>query len=162
MKTKFVKTILLAIIALVAVSGVQSQDKDKMTKKIYEAYSVMNMQNVDKIRDFITEDFIEHSPFPDQGPGAQGLIDAFKIMLKAYPDMKMEVKDIIVSDDLSKASVLFRMTGTNSGEMMGMPPTNKAIDILGIDWLVFKGDKASEHWGYVDTDTMMKQLGLSK
>jgi steroid delta-isomerase-like uncharacterized protein len=166
-QTKFtnktgIKVFLIAVLAMVLIPNLYSQDRDKLIKKIYSAYSDISSHNTDNFRDYVTEDFTEHSPNPGQGPGAQGLIDAFKLMFKAYPDLKFEIKDIVVSDDLSKASVLFRLTGTNTGDMMGMPATNKAVDVMGIDWLVFKGDKATEHWGYADTETMMKQLGLMK
>ncbi len=45
--------------------------------------------------------------------------------------------------------------------MMGMKPTGKSVNIQGIDYLYFNKDgKASEHWGYVDVDAMMQQLGI--
>jgi hypothetical protein len=46
---------------------------------------------------------------------------------------------------------------------MGMPATNKKIDIMGIDYVSFNSDgKVSEHWGYSDDMMMMQQLGLMK
>ncbi len=75
--------------------------------------------------------------------------------------MKFTVNDIIVNSSNDKAAVLFTFTGTNKGEMMGMKPTGKAINVQGIDYLYFnKEGKATEHWGYMDTDAMMQQLGV--
>jgi predicted ester cyclase len=49
--------------------------------------------------------------------------------------------------------------GTNTGEMMGMPPTGKTIDVLTIGMLRFKDGQAIERWGVHDTMVMMQQLG---
>jgi predicted ester cyclase len=95
---------------------------------------------------------------PGQKAGIDGLIDAFKMMRAGYPDIKFTVKDIIIEGN--KAAVLFNFSGTNTGEMMGMKPTGKPVNIDGIDYLVFKDGKAIEHWGYVDVEKMMQQLGL--
>ena len=155
----------LAVVLLVifmSAPGLLSQDKEGVAKKVLAAYETFNTHKIESIREFATEDFVDHTPFPGQQPGVQGLMDAFTLYFKAYPDIKYGIKDIIVNDELTKAVVLFRMTGTNTGDFMGMPATNKKIDIMGIDWLVIRGDKASEHWGYYDSETMMKQLGLMK
>ena len=104
---------------------------------------------------------VDHSPFPGQKPGLAGLKEAFEVFRKAYPDMKFVMNDIIVNSTNDKASVLFTFTGTNKGEMMGMKPTGKSVSIQGIDYMYFnKEGKAIEHWGYVDSDAMMQQLGM--
>lgn len=43
---------------------------------------------------------------------------------------------------------------------MGMPPTGKSIDVKLIDIMRFNdAGKICEHWGLVDTLSMMQQLG---
>ncbi|MBN8583934.1 MAG: ester cyclase [Ignavibacteria bacterium] len=153
-----IKKCFAVILCFAAAVSINAQDK--LTLKIYDAYSVINMQQYDKFGEYITEDFIEHSPFPGQQPGLNGLKDAFRMFFKAFPDLRIEVKDVIVSGDMKKAAVMIRLTGTNKGEWMGMPPSGKTIDITGLDWLLFKDEKASEHWGYWDSEAMMTQLGM--
>ncbi len=159
----FLKIFITSFVLVFIHSGSFAQNApEKITTKIKEAYEVFNNRQYDKFGDYIADDFVDHAPFPGQKPGLDGFTDAFKMFFKAYPDLKFITKDIIVSNDGTKASVLLEITGTNSGDFMGMPATNKKIDIMGIDWLVFKGEKASEHWGYADDETMMQQLGLTK
>ena len=43
---------------------------------------------------------------------------------------------------------------------MGMPATNKKIDVEGVDIIRFKNGKAVEHWGVYDNMKMMQQLGM--
>jgi steroid delta-isomerase-like uncharacterized protein len=159
----FIKLLWVSLTLCVMISVSYSQnDPAAVSTKIRGAYDAFNNKQYDKFSDYMTDDFNDHSPFPGQKPGLAGVTDAFKMFFKAYPDAKFTVKDIIVNNDGTKASVLYEFTGTNSGDFMGMPATNKKVDIVGLDWLVFRGDKASEHWGYDDTQTMMQQLGLMK
>lgn len=55
-----------------------------------------------------------------------------------------------------------KVTGTNTGSFMGMPATDKTIDIQAID-IVHIGEDglAQEHWGIMDMMSMMQQLGLA-
>jgi steroid delta-isomerase-like uncharacterized protein len=156
----YLKIFLLFLILFFAGSTLQAQDDAKMVDKIKKAYEVFNSADYAAFGDFIADDFIDHSPFPGQKPGLEGIIGAFKMMKNAYPDMKITVNDVIVNSSNDKAAVLMTFTGTNKGEMMGMKPTGKSVNFQGIDLLYFKNDKATEHWGYIDTDTMMKQLGM--
>jgi steroid delta-isomerase-like uncharacterized protein len=159
----FLKLFLVSLTLCVMCSVSYSQsDPVKLSGKIRDAYEVFNNRQYDKFGDYILDDFNDHSALPGQKPGLDGLKDAFKIFFTGYPDLKFTIKDVMVNSDGTKASVLYEMTGTNSGDFMGRPATNKKIDVMGIDYLVFKGDKASEHWGYDDTAAMMQQLGLMK
>ena len=77
----------------------------------------------------------------------------------AFPDLRMEVEDVIASGD--KVVVRARATGTHKGEFMGMPATNKSIDAQLIDIMGMGADGlCHEHWGVVDQLAMMQQLGV--
>jgi len=70
----------------------------------------------------------------------------------------LEKEKCLISGDTLFAYYTF--TGTNSGMMMGMPPTNKSVSVNGVDIVVFKDGKAVEHWEVSDNLGMMKQLGM--
>lgn len=143
-----------------ASAGFSQDDPEQMRVYIKKAYDVFSKGEYDKMEQFIDKSFVEHSPMPGQKQGLDGLIDVFKTMRTAYPDMKFAVNDIIVEKD--KAAVLFTFTGTNTGEFMGMAPTGKSVNVQGIDYLLFKDGKCIEHWGYIDESKMMQQLGMTK
>ncbi len=52
-------------------------------------------------------------------------------------------------------------SGTQEGELFGMPATSKRFAITVIDIVRFEGDKAVEHWGVTDVAGMMEQVGLA-
>jgi steroid delta-isomerase-like uncharacterized protein len=157
----YLKIFLPVLFLFFAGSRLQAQDDAKIKAGIDKVYDMFSTGDMTNLGDFLDENFIDHAPFPGQEPGLAGLKKSMEEMRKAYPDMKLTVNDVIVNSTNNKAAVLFTVTGTNSGEMMGMKPTNKAVNFQGIDFLYFnKEGKATEHWGYIDTDTMMKQLGI--
>ena len=127
------------------------------------AYDDFNKMDMNLISKYIDANAVDHTPFtPDQKPGLEGFKQIFGMLFKAFPDFRQEIIDLIVSPDGKKASVVVRITGTFKGEFMGMKPNGNKLDILGIDNFNFNGDKMIDHWGFVDSDTMMKQLGMTK
>lgn len=134
-------------------------DRETIRTMVMSTYDAFSNDNYDKLGIYIDANYIEHSPSPGQAQGLTGLIDFFKTLRTAYPDYKMTVKDVVI--DGNKVSVLFNFKGTNTGEMMGMKPTGKSVDVDGLDLMyVNNSGKATEHWGYIDTDKMMQQLGM--
>lgn len=114
------------------------------------------------IEDCIDANFIEHSPPPPgiTSTGIQYLKDVIAWNHAAFPDMKMTIVSSAMRGDLM--FVHYNQKGTNSGPMgPGMPATNKAIDVNGVDIIRWQNGKATEHWGYWDETKMMQQLGLA-
>jgi predicted ester cyclase len=76
----------------------------------------------------------------------------------AFPDLRMEAQDVLVSGDKAVARV--RATGTHQGEFLGMAATGKSVDLQLIDITRFGDDGLPrEHWGVFDVLAMMQQLG---
>lgn len=56
-----------------------TKENKKAMNYFYE--EVVNNKNLAAIGDLVSEDFLEHVPFPGQGPGREGLIFALNAML---------------------------------------------------------------------------------
>ena len=52
------------------------------------------------------------------------------------------------------------MRGTHKGDLMGMPPTGKAVSFTGTIMERFAGGKIIEHWEQIDMMGMMQQFGV--
>ena len=119
----------------------------------------VNAGDVDGFIGLLADDFVEHEVIEGFPPTKDGVRQFFTAYIAAFPDLRMEAEDVIASGDKAVARV--RITGTHQGELMGIPPTGKSIDIQGIDIVRFGGDgKAVEHWGVTDQMAMMQQLGV--
>lgn len=130
-------------------------DHEATTRRLYES---INAGDLDALDQAVAEDFVEHEETPGFAPTRDGVLEQFRAMRSAFPDMRMQPEDVLVSDD--KVVVRASMTGTHRGEFMGMPATGKRIDVKLIDIMRFGDDGlAHEHWGVMDTLSMMQQLG---
>jgi predicted ester cyclase len=77
----------------------------------------------------------------------------------SFPDMRMEVIDLIAEGD--RVAGRFTCSATHLGEWLGHPPTGRrfeAIDEVSI--FRFREGRIVETWGIEDNLTRLEQLGL--
>ncbi len=133
---------------------------DEMREGAAEFYErAFNQKDLDWIRDSIADDFVEHQQMPGLTPDKEGALAFFGMMFASVPDMKAEILDTVVSGN--KIAIRSRTSGTQTGEMMGMPATGKSFSVEAIDIVEVTDDgKTRSHAGVTDAMGMMMQLGL--
>ena len=121
-------------------------------------YDLINAGDIDGFGELLAEDFVEHEAMPGLEPSKEGVKQLFHMYRAAFPDLRMEAQDVLVSGDKAVARV--RATGTHQGEFLGMAATGKSVDVQLIDITRFGDDGlAREHWGVFDALAMLQQLG---
>jgi steroid delta-isomerase-like uncharacterized protein len=122
-------------------------------------YELINSDDIDGFGEVLADDFVEHEETPGLAPNKDGTLEFFRIERAGFPDLRISPEDVLVSGD--RVVVRSKLTGTHQGELMGIPPTGRSIDVQLIDIIRFGDDGlAHEHWGVVDSLTMMQQLGV--
>ena len=117
--------------------------------------------DLDYIEGMLTDDFIEHNPFPGLGNDKKGALETFRMIFAGTPDIKGEILQLIV--DGNKLAVRTRFWGTDNGtgQMPGVPATGKSYSAESIDVVTVTDDgRFSEHYGIFDIPAVMMQLGL--
>ena len=79
--------------------------------------------------------------------------------LSAFPDLHYTIDDMVVEGD--KVAIRHTSTGTHTGEIKGIPPTNKKVAMCEIEIDRVAGGKIAEVWTRYDTLGLMQQLGLA-
>lgn len=125
----------------------------KYFKTIDEAGKIANAEIID---DFLAEDFVEHNPFPGIPANRDGWKQVFIMFAKAAPGYHL-IDDLIAEGD----KVVGRITahGKHTGNLFGIPATNKEFSMAGIAIWRIKNGKIIEHWNQTDQVGMMTQLG---
>jgi steroid delta-isomerase-like uncharacterized protein len=118
---------------------------------------VMNQGNEEVIDEICSADFVDHDPLPGTSPDRQGLHDFVKQVRSAFPDLETTADDILVEGD--RLAVRSTIRGTHEGEFMGIPGTGKKVEVANYDFVRMEGDQAVEHWGTIDSATLMEQIG---
>lgn len=129
-------------------------------KQLYEQYVKEFLQGGDMSAAdrYIAANVLTHDGMPGQAPGLEGVKQTFQVLRTAFPDMKVQLKDIIAEGD--KVVGRFVVSGTHSGDFMGMPASGRAFTYDEIVIVRFENGKIAEHWAEMDSMGMMQQLGI--
>ena len=129
-------------------------------KKLIETYfyRIWNNGELDLLDGIIDDQYINHSPGGSHTPppGAAGLRPIIAAMRKGFPDLHYSIKDLVITENRIVARVL--MTATLLGELWGMQPNGKKIEVNQINIEYINNGRIIEHWRLTDELTMMKQL----
>jgi steroid delta-isomerase-like uncharacterized protein len=129
-------------------------DPKSLARRFYQEVSAGNLDALDEL---LADDFVDHEEFPGIEPTKEGVRQYFALFRSAFPDLHMELHEVVAEDDLVCARVT--MTGTHDGEFVGLAPTGRRVEVEGIDMVRVRDGRAVEHWGVTDAMTMMQQLG---
>src|SRR5919204_2834192 len=91
------------------------------------------------------------------GPGSGGVRQANAALRAAFPDTVHFIDDQIAEGD--KVVTRLRGRATFTGEILGIPPTGKVVEISGISIHRIADGKLVEHWANADLYSLMQQLG---
>ncbi|MGO9385420.1 MAG: ester cyclase [Mycobacterium sp.] len=120
---------------------------------------IWNNGRLDLIDELIAEDLVDHVDLAGlEGSGRARYRASVEMMRSAFPDYRNPL-DFVIAEDAFAVSY-GRSTGTHRGELYGIPPTGRRIDIPTFGILRFENGQAVERWGFADNLAMMQQLGL--
>jgi steroid delta-isomerase-like uncharacterized protein len=122
------------------------------------AYERINTGDLAGFVDLLADDFVEHEELPGIAPTKEGVLEYFRTLLSAFPDMRMDVEDLIAAGDRAVARV--KVVATHQGEFMGVPPTGRRVEMQLVDIMGFdEAGLVREHWGVADMLSLMQQIG---
>jgi steroid delta-isomerase-like uncharacterized protein len=84
----------------------------------------------------------------------QGLIQGFGA---AFPDMQHAVDEQVAEGDRVVTPLTFQ--GTHKGDLMGIPPSNKRVEIRGVNVHKVVGGQMVEGETVLDMMSLMQQIG---
>lgn len=122
-------------------------------------FEAWNARDLDAFDEIFASDAIDHdaqNPFADV-PGPAGAKRVAEMYFAAFSDGRFEAHEQIAEGDVVVTP--WTAKGTNDGELMGMPPTGKSVEIAGVTVARIANSKIAETWTCWDTLGMMQQLG---
>lgn len=129
----------------------------RLVRRYFE--EVWNQGRVDVLDELLSPTYINHTPStPNPVPGPAGLKPIVLALRGAFPNLHYRIQDIITTDNRAVARVI--MTGTHEGDLFGLPPTGRKVEVDQINIEEIGADgRIVEHWRVTDELTLMKQLG---
>ena len=120
---------------------------------------VCNGRKLGVADELFSADHAYHDPgSPWAGKGPAGVKDVIGVYHRGVKDARWDVHAMVEAGD----TVIMRWTGsgTHTGELLGIAPTNRKVRVDGIWMLRVAGGKIVESWNCWDTLGMLQQLGV--
>jgi steroid delta-isomerase-like uncharacterized protein len=128
----------------------------ELIKRFYD--EVIGGGNLSLIDELASDDIVDHEEgFPGQPQGKEVVKFFVNALRQAFPDIKATVDVTLDQGELAAGRAIMR--GTHQGEFMGVPASNKSVEVETIDIIRVEDGKVAEHWGVTDTMGLMQQIG---
>ena len=128
-----------------------------LIRRLYE--EVWNQRKFEVINEIISPSHALQAP---NVAGSAVGPDAYKRQvlrfLEGYPDLHWTIEDTIAEED--KVVACWTISGTQRGEYLGIPPTNKKVSVDGITIHHIANGKIMDSYSNWDALGMMQQLGV--
>lgn len=122
-------------------------DNKDIVKYFYEVIVSENM--LDELSKYISEDCVQRIGKKTSLMGIDGMKQHLIALKKTYPDYTMKIIRQHVADEYIISE--FIMKGTHKGDFVGITPTNKVLEITGVDIDKVIDGRIVEHGGATNT-----------
>lgn len=127
-------------------------------RRFYEALNTRDVERIERGVEEVADPQVQlHTAMAYGAAGVDGLKRGMLMLRRSFPDLHLDVQDVIAEGDRVMARVV--VTGTHQGEHMGVAPTGRPFTIDEVAIFRFQDSRAVEIWGVVDVYSQMRQLG---
>jgi predicted ester cyclase len=113
---------------------------------------------VDVLDEVCAPDVVWRDASPGMPAGLEGPRGYFAQMARGVSGMSSTVEDVIA--ELDRGAVRFTTRFRHTGELMGIAPTGKDVEVSGIGLYHIPDGWIAEIWRAVDMLEVMQQLGV--
>jgi predicted ester cyclase len=136
-----------------------TEETEAENKKAVRRFNkeVIEQGDLAAFRELMAPDFVNRSAAPGMSAGPDGMLFTFNQILRpALPDLTVEIHDQIAQGD--RVTTRKTLRGTHRGELLGIPPTGRPVEIDVIDIVRLKDGRYVEHWGVNTLPSVIAQL----
>ena len=130
-------------------------DNKSIVRRLYE--EVWNQRNLEVAKELIAPSHaVQLFDAADSGVGPEAYARNVVQFVRAFPDLKFKVMDMVAEDE--KVVALWNISGTHRGEFRGIPRTGKKVSVDGITISQLADGKIMDSYVSLDLWSMMQQL----
>jgi predicted ester cyclase len=133
-----------------------SEELKAKARRIWE--EVIPSGDIDGLAELLAEDGIDHGARPDEPQGLAGAQQSMRWLGSVFSNQRWEIHQVIGEDET--VVVYCTLHGRHTGDLMGIPPTNRDVSMDYVHIVRFSDGKVAEHWGVRDDMALMRQLGV--
>ncbi|HKW64783.1 MAG TPA: ester cyclase [Candidatus Acidoferrum sp.] len=133
-------------------------DNKSIVRRMYE--EVWNKRNLEAAKELIAPSHaVQLFDAADSGIGPQAYVQNVVQFVRAFPDLKFTILDMVAENE--KVVAFWNISGTHKGEFRGIAPTSKKVSVDGITMIQLEDGKIMDSYVSMDMWSMMQQLGAA-
>jgi steroid delta-isomerase-like uncharacterized protein len=110
------------------------------------------------VLDYYTDDVFFHDVTAQPCHGKEEMRDFMAIFYRGFPDLRIEIRNVIAEGSLVAAE--YDLLGTHTGTFLEHPPTGRAFRIPALSVYEHDGHLFTRETVYYDSASLFGQLGL--
>ncbi|MEA2350549.1 MAG: hypothetical protein QOG86_1490 [Thermoleophilaceae bacterium] len=135
-----------------------NEQNEAIARRGFDAFNTGDLSIVDEMT---ADNAVNHDPAqPDEAQGPEGFKQIVQMYRGAFPDLAFTIEECFSDGDL--VCTRWTTTATHDGDLMGIPPTGRAITGSGITIDRIQDGKVVESWNEWDNAGLMQQLGVGE
>ena len=119
--------------------------------------NILNSKNLSQLDQVYDQQMVYRTGAGDEYSGLDSYRKAIDVSFEAFPDLEFSIEELIAEG--AKVHMVYSMTGTHSGEYLGIPPSHRSIVHRASSLLTIDNGKVIEQVDYYDWLEFLKQLG---
>ena len=138
---------------------IEDQNKEKVRHYFKEIIGKTDTATLLRaIDEMMAPDFVDHDG-PDPNNGRKSLREVVPTLIKALPDLRINVELLVGEGDYVAAR--WRGTATHTGQIVGIHPTGKRISWTENEIYRFREGRIAESWGEGTFGAALAEIGLN-
>jgi steroid delta-isomerase-like uncharacterized protein len=121
---------------------------------------VWGQQRLETIDELMSESAVCYS---EQGPltgPEQFKQSVFFPMTAAFPDLRIQVEDVLEAGD--NVVVRWSVAATHTGNALGFPATGRRVNFQGMTWVQLRNGKFAEGWQSSNIPAVLQELAAAQ
>lgn len=157
MKTIKFFTLVFLLATLQSAFGQDMSSKAK--SNIQSAYDALNRRDWASFKALCADNYTDLNVGPAPVTGVDACIEQYKMFFTAFPDLRIQIRDIVPASAANTWYVMVTLTGTNTGPFMMLPPTGKSIKFDDSDVVVLNREGKCVTHSITNTGEPLRQIG---
>ena len=132
-------------------------DAESVARRWAALWSTGDLRHADRV---FADNVLDHRTSPMLSiEGIDGEKRFIASIRAAFPDLRVDVEDVVVQGNRVAARVVHR--GTHRGTFLGLAPTGRAVTYEGTVIFRVENERVAERWGTVDLFGLVQQIAGS-
>ncbi len=119
--------------------------------------NILNSRDLSKMDEVCDQQMVYRTGSGDEYPGLDNYRQAIEASFEAFPDLEFSIEELLAEG--AKVHMVYTMTGTHSGEYLGISPSHRSIVHRASSLITIDNSKVVEQVDYYDWLEFLRQLG---